>query len=108
MNVLESEDNLEKYTRKIFTDDGYIALEGYLQTLITFYLSKYPGEYPFNFPIILGIPFFSSAHTVENDKELLGRIKILGQLLGIKEVQFSNGKQNIKFRMDGSFDATDI
>ena len=66
------------------------------------------GEYSFSFPIILGIPFFEYAHTVENQQELLGRIKCLAQILGIKEVQFSNGKQNIKFCMDGSYEATDI
>jgi hypothetical protein len=104
MNILNKDDQ-EKFNTNFFQSNGYKTLETYLKTLIEFYLTK--TEYPFNYPLILGIPYFSYSHEVKTEDELIGRIKILGQLLGLDKIIFEDNNKEIEFYFDGSFSVTE-
>jgi len=100
-NVKNPEDR-DKYKKLFFSDKGYDVLINYLKNLINEYLTR--EDYPYQLSAVLAIPLFKYALEIKSEQELLGRIKLLGQILGIEEVNFTapNGK-NVSFNMNGEF-----
>lgn len=100
-NIL-NKDEKEEYISKYFKDEGYHVFETYLKELILIYI-KLDTTYPYTLPAILGISYFEYSNTISNDKELLGRIKLLGQVLGIKDLSLESEDKTIHFDMNGKF-----
>ena len=101
MNVNIPEDK-EIYKDLFFTSEGYISLNNYLKSIILLYFNQ--QEYPFTMPPVLGIPLFEYALHIKSEDEFLGRIKILGQILGIYELSFDYDDEKIcHFNMNGEF-----
>ena len=105
-NVL-SEEGKEKYKTLFFTENGYTTLTTYLKNLILEYI-KPEKSYPYKLNAVLGIPLFEYALTIHNDSELLGRIKLLGQVLGIKEVSYDTDKHKVTFYFSGKYTIQDL
>jgi hypothetical protein len=105
MNVIESKDDNDKYKNLFFTDKGYNTLFNYLKNLIILGIDK--QDYPFNIGPILGIPMFKYSNEVKSYQELLGRIKQLGQILGVKDISFTtDDNRKVKFNMQGEYQIT--
>ena len=101
LNVNNSED-MQKFKNNFFSKRGYDTLNNYLKSLILKYMET--EDYPDKVGIVLGIPMFEYADTIISHQELLGRIKQLGQILGVKEISFvtQEGKK-VNFNMCGEF-----
>ena len=83
----------------MFTEEGYKTLKTYLKTLTKFWYTR--EEYPFSFPILFGVPFMDFAHIIKNKDELIGRIKVLAQILGIEEVTIKVNDTDITINLKG-------
>ena len=99
INIKNPED-MKNFRTMMFTDRGYNTLTNYLKNLIDIYV--FQEDYPITLPGVLGVPIFKYAMEINNHDELLGRIKLLGQILGVEDVQFTleNGK-HVSFNMTG-------
>jgi len=100
MNVKNEKDK-EEYKNKFFSEEGYNILMNYLKGLIIEYMNR--EEYPYNLNPVLGIPLFQYSTIIKSSEEMLGRIKILGQILGVDNISFEKDNKKIKFNMDGEF-----
>lgn len=101
MNVKNPEDK-DKYKEMYFKHNAYDTFSNYLKNLILSYYNE--TSYPFTMPPALGIPLFHYALEIKSEDELLGRIKLLGQLLGVQELSFEYDKERIcYFNMNGEF-----
>jgi len=101
-----SQQGNEDYQTKYFKDDGRKTFTNFLKNLIKEYISR--QNYPFTIPPVLGVPYLRYAHEIKSDVELLGRIKALGQLLGVEEVIVQNVNGNfITFDMNGTYIVTE-
>jgi hypothetical protein len=99
---INDKENLKKYKDTFFTGKGYETLINYLKNLILKYLIQ--EDYPCNVGPVLGIPMFKYADEIKSHQELLGRLKQLGQILGIKDISFkTEDNKTIYFNMDGEF-----
>jgi hypothetical protein len=97
-NVLNQEGKEDYYSR-MFTDNGIKVLHNYLKQLTEIWYSK--KEYPLKVGKIFGIPNFMYSNIFKNKDELMGRIKMLGQILGVKEVEFNLNNTTIKINLEG-------
>jgi len=97
-----NQDDMKKYKLSFFKSKGYDTLMNYLKSLILKYIEL--QDYPSKLGVVLGIPMFEYADTIISHQELLGRIKQLGQILGVKEISFvtKEGKK-VNFNMAGEF-----
>jgi len=101
MNI-NNETDKEKYKHNFFTEQGYNTLNNYLKNLILKYIET--QDYPTKIGIVFGIPLFQYSDNIISHQELLGRIKQLGQILGVKDVSFkTNDNKNVFFLMTGEF-----
>ena len=99
INVKSPED-MEEYQTKYFSEKGYETLTNNLKSLILLYIKQ--QEYPFHMPPPLGIPLFEYALDIKTEKEFMGRIKLLGQILGIEKISFDTPDARIvHFNMNG-------
>lgn len=103
-NVNNNKDK-EEYKQLFFTNTGYETLEYYLKNLILEYVSL-ERTYPSQLSAVLGVPLFKYAMNIKSEDELLGRIKILGQILGIDSIEFDTEEYKVKFNMDGKYEFT--
>lgn len=92
MNVNNPED-FEKYKNMYFTEKGYNTFENHLKNLIKLYIEN--NDYPFRVKAFLGIPLFDYVVNINSHQELLGRIKILANMLGIKDFDFTTDEDKI-------------
>lgn len=101
MNV-NNPDDFEKYKKMYFTDKGYKIFENLLKNFIILYMEN--NDYPIKVKAFLGIPLFDYVVDITSDKELLGRIKILANMLGIKDISFTTqDNKMINFEMSGKY-----
>ena len=62
------------------------------------------NDYPIKLGVILGVPMFEYSDTINSHSELLGRIKQLGQILGVKTISFkTNDNKTVIFYMIGEY-----
>jgi len=101
MNVKDNQEDKELYKSKFFTEEGYSILTNYLKGLILEYMNR--EDYPYKLQPVLGIPLFQYSTFIKSDEEMLGRIKILGQILGIDTISFEKDNKKINFNMNGEF-----
>ena len=93
INVLNKE-GMEKHKEYFFTKEGYDCLYNYTQNLVKEYFKR--KEYPFKIGIILGLPTFRWAREFKNQDELIGRIKMSMQLLGVDTIKINNLELSFK------------
>lgn len=98
-------EHMDKYKVEYFTENAYEVFTNYLKNLIKVYIQS--PQYPYNIPAVLGIPLFEYALNIKNESELLGRIKLLGQILGVKEIDFESEQYKYHFDMKGKFTITE-
>jgi hypothetical protein len=53
------------------------------------------------------MPYFEYAQEIKSEHELLGRIKVLGQVLGIQDIEIKSKDKTTVFDMNGTFTVTD-
>jgi hypothetical protein len=97
-NTKTDELDFNDYKQNYFTEIGYDSLKQYLYSLVELYINK--EEYPFDIGLVLGIPFFKWANKVNSKDELLGRIKVLAQMLGIYKIELKVGKSTIDLTLE--------
>lgn len=85
MNILENTEDKKKWEELIFTDKGIVTLKTYLYSLSKVYVEN--KKYPIMLPPIIGIPTFKFSNYITSKDELMGRIKILSQLFGVKSIK---------------------
>lgn len=105
-NNILSNKGKETYQSKYFKTEAYDTLTNYTKNLIKEYISR--EQYPFPLNPVIGMPYFEYAHEIKSDQELLGRIKALGQILGIEEIEIKSETKITIFDMNGTFTVTDI
>ena len=88
-NVHNPEDR-EDYFNRMYTPNGMKVLNNHLENLAKEYAKRKDEEYPFRFGLILGLPMSNPTMLVKSKDELLGRIKVLMQILGHRSVDISD------------------
>ena len=91
---------IEKHMDKFFTEYGFETLYSYTQTLVKEYYER--KNYPFQFGVILGIPFHkgsSAERIIDSKEELKGRIKAHLQLMCIKSITIHRGNAELTFEV---------
>ena len=96
-NVNRPEDR-DEFFKLMYTEHGLKVLDNYLDNLIEEYINK--TEYPFRLGITLGLPMYGYSCEVKNKDEMLGRIKILMSILGLKEKDLSDERRILIFKME--------
>jgi len=99
-NVLTQEGK-EEYNKRMFTENGIKVLNNYLKQLTEFWYTKKEEDYPFKVGRIFGIPNFKFANTFKNKDEMMGRMKMLAQLIGIKDIELVVNNTTIKINLEG-------
>lgn len=94
-----------KMKKEIFTDYGKQTITTYLKDLIVEYIKT--QNYPYTQFRVLGLPYFNYSKQVNSSDELLGRIKSLGLILFIEEIDFETDKVKVHFSLDGNFVITE-
>ena len=99
---INSKADMEQYKSTLFTDKGYETLTNYLKSLIIKYIQT--NNYPTSLNPVLGLPIFEYITEIKHHTILLGRIQLLGQILGIKKVNFiTENSQKVNFEMTGNY-----
>lgn len=91
MNSLK---NPEEY-KKVFGD--YDAILNFTKNLCKVYHTQ--DVYPAILGPVLGLPNFEYAANIKSKDELLGRIKALAQILGVKTIEYQ-GENGVRVRME--------
>ena len=101
LNTKNPED-MQKYRVLFFSEKGYVTLSNLLKNLVKECFLR--ETFPYQLPPLLGIPLFKYAMHINSYDELIGRIKILAQILAIEEIHFilEDGR-NVTFKMTGEF-----
>ena len=82
-------DNIEKYKKEFFTEYGYKSILGLTKTYVGLLLE---GNYPVRTGMVFDFPFYRPNSVIKNKDELLGRIKVMMAMLGLQQLQLSNGQ----------------
>lgn len=100
LNVLNNNEDLNKHKEHMFTNEGYNTLDNYCKNLIKMLNSK--PIYPIKQGIILGVPLMKFAQYIISKDDLLGRIKLISQLLGKKEFEIElDEERKIVYNLEG-------
>ena len=95
MNVVENNSDMTLYLNEKFTLKGVTDFSNLASTMARLYHESPEEKYPIKIGIIFGIPLFHYNNEVKNKDEMSGRLKLLSQLLGMKEVHFESGGQKL-------------
>jgi len=94
LNIIESTNDKEVYHNDTFTSKGYDSLSVYLAELIKMYAEE-NRNYPFKLGLVLGVPMMKHSQIILSKEDLLSRIKMLAQVLGLNTLKANIGESGI-------------